>query len=122
MIDARVDMLIRDYAQRLAYQGMNLDMYLKYSGVTMDQLKMQFKGQAAKQVKGSLVLEAIVNAENITVGDEEYDMHIVDMAKQYNTETETLTEMISDSEKESIMKELAVEKAVQLIVNNAVIK
>ena len=122
MIDARVDMLIRDYAQRLAYQGMNLDMYLKYSGVTMDQLKMQFKGQAAKQVKGSLVLEAIVNAENITVGDEEYDMHIVDMAKQYNMETEKLTEMISDSEKESIMKELAVEKAVQLIVNNAVIK
>lgn len=122
MIESRIDFMVQDYAQRLAYQGMNLDIYLKYSGMTMEQLRMQFRGQAAKQVKGSLVLEAVADAENIEVGAEEYEMHIADMAKQYNMDSDKLKELIQENEKESIMNDLKITKAVQLLVNHAVVK
>ncbi len=122
MIESRIDFMVQDYAQRLAYQGMNIDIYLKYSGMTMEQLRMQFRGQAAKQVKGSLVLEAVADAENIEVGAEEYEMHIADMAKQYNMDSDKLKELIQENEKESIMNDLKITKAVQLLVNHAVVK
>lgn len=122
MIESKIDFMVQDYAQRLAYQGMNMDMYLKYSGMSMEQLRMQFAGQAAKQVRGSLVLEAVSVAEGITVGEEEYEMHIVDMAKQYNMEADKLRGLIQDGEKESIMNEMKITKAVELLVNHAVVK
>ena len=59
MVETQIDNSVRDFAQRLSYQGMNLDMYMQYTGMTMDALRAQFAEQAKKQLSGSLVLEAI---------------------------------------------------------------
>lgn len=121
MIEAQIDNIIRDFAQRLAYQGMNLDTYLKYTNSTIDAMRANFRPQAVKQVNGSLVLEAIQKAEGIETGEEELELHLVDMAKKYNMELDKLKELLSDAEIEGIKKELALQKTITMLSNNAVV-
>ena len=121
MVDAQVDNILRDFAQRLSYQGMDLDTYLQYTGSTLDTMKANFRPQAVKQVNGSLVLEAIQKAEGIETGEEELELHLVDMAKKYNMELDKLKELVSDAEIEGIKKELAIQKTITMLSNNAVV-
>lgn len=122
MKEAQIDRLVNDFAQRIQYQGINLDMYLKYTNMTMDQLRAQFDKQAVDQLNSSLVLEAIMNKEGIETGPEELELELVDMAKKYNMELDKLKELISDAEMENIKRNLAVQKTVDMIVNNASVK
>ena len=122
MLEAQIDNIVRDFSQRLSYQGMNLDMYLQYTAQTMDMFRAQFKDQAKKQVEGSLVLEAIQKQEGIEAGPEETELHLVDMSKKYNMELDKLKELLGDAELENIKKEIAMQKTVEMLVNNAVVK
>ena len=122
MVDMEVDHMIQDINQRLSYQGMNLDMYMQYTGMTMDALRAQFAEQAKKQLSGSLVLEAIQKAEGIEAGPEEVELELVDMSKKYNMELDKLKELLGDAEKESIKKDLEIQKTINMIVNNAQVK
>ena len=122
MVDMGVDHMIQDINQRLSYQGMNLDMYMQYTGMTMDALRAQFAEQAKKQLSGSLVLEAIQKAEGIEAGPEEVELELVDMSKKYNMELDKLKELLGDAEKESIKKDLEIQKTITMIVNNAQVK
>jgi len=122
MIEAQIDNLVQDFATRLQYQGMNLEMYMGYLGQTMEQLRENFRDQAVLQINGSLVVEAVMKDAGIEVGEEELELNIVDMAKKYNMETEKLKELISDAEMENIKKDMAMNKTVEMIVNNAVVK
>ena len=122
MMEAQIDNIVRDFSQRLAYQGMNLDMYMKYTGQTEDTFREQFREQAKKQIEGSRVLEAIKKAEGIEAGPEELELHLVDMAKKYNMELDKLKEALSDAEKENIKQELEIQKTIDMIVNNASVK
>lgn len=122
MVEAQIDNIVNDFAQRIAYQGMNLDMYMQYTGQTMESFRAQFAEQAKKQISGSLVLEAIKNAEGIEAGPEEVELHLVDMSKKYNMELDKLKEAISDVEKENIKNELEIQKTIDMIVNNAKVK
>ena len=122
MVETQIDNSVRDFAQRLSYQGMNLDMYMQYTGMTMDALRAQFAEQAKKQLSGSLVLEAIQKAEGIEAGPEEVELELVDMSKKYNTELDKLKELLGDAEKESIKKDLEIQKTITMIVNNAQVK
>ena len=122
MVDMEVDHMIQDINQRLSYQGMNLDMYMQYTGMTMDALRAQFAEQAKKQLSGSLVLEAIQKAEGIDAGPEEVELELVDMSKKYNMELDKLKELLGDAEKESIKKDLEIQKTITMIVNNAQVK
>ncbi len=122
MAEAQIDNIVRDFAQRLAYQGMNLDMYMQYTGQTEETFRAQFAEQAKKQISGSLVLEAIQKAEGIEAGPEEVELHLVDMSKKYNMELDKLKEALSDVEKENIKKELELQKTIDMIVNNASVK
>ncbi len=97
-------------------------MYLKYTNMTMEQLRAQFEKQAIDQLNSSLVLEAVMNKEGIETGPEELELELVDMAKKYNMELDKLKELISDAEMENIKRNLAVQKTVTMIVNNAVVK
>jgi trigger factor len=101
---------------------MNLDMYMQYTGQTMETFRAQFADQAVKQISGSLVLEAVKKAEGIEAGPEEVELHLVDMSKKYNMELDKLKELISDAEKESIKNELEIQKTIDMIVNNASVK
>lgn len=122
MKESQIDNIVRDFAQRLAYQGMSLDMYMQYTGQTEETFRAQFGAQAEKQISGSLVLEAIQKAEGIEAGPEEVELHLVDMSKKYNMELDKLKEALSDVEKENIKKELELQKTIDMIVNNASVK
>ncbi|MBQ2670838.1 MAG: trigger factor, partial [Clostridia bacterium] len=122
MLEAQIDNIVRDFAQRIAYQGMNLDMYMKYTGQTPETFREQFKDQARQQISGSLVLEALQKKEGIEAGPEEVELHLVDMAKKYNMELDKLKEAMSDVEIENIGKDLAIQKTIDMIVNNAKVK
>lgn len=119
MIDAQVDNLINDFAQRLSYQGMNMDMYLQYTGQTVDSMKEAYREQAEKQVSASLVIEAISKAEGIEVSPEEVELNLVDMSKKYNMELDKLKELISEPELENIKRDMVFTKTVQMLANNA---
>ncbi len=122
MLEAQIDNIVNDFAQRISYQGLNLDMYMQYTGQTMETFRAQFTEQAKKQISGSLVLEAIKKAEGIEAGPEEVELHLVDMAKKYNMELDKLKEALSDVETDNIRKELEIQKTIDMIVNNASVK
>ncbi|MCC8160722.1 MAG: trigger factor [Oscillospiraceae bacterium] len=122
MVEAQIDNLVNDFAQRISYQGMSLEMYMQYTGQTMETFRAQFTEQAKKQISGSLVLEAVQKAEGIAAGPEEVELHLVDMAKKYNMELDKLKKVLSDVEMENITKELEIQKTIDMIVNNASVK
>ena len=122
MIDAQVDRMVQDFAQRLQYQGMNLDMYMQYTGATPESFRDGFRPQAEKQVKTTLVLEAVCKAEKVDVTAEETADKISEMAKMYNMELDKLNEHLSDADKENIANDVKMSKTIDLLVNKAVIK
>ena len=122
MIGAQVDRMVNDFAQRLAYQGMNLDMYLQYTGSTMETFREGFKEQAEKQVRNSLVIEAIAKEEGIEANQEEIDEKIAEMSKMYNMEIDKLKELLRPEDIEGISKEIAFVKAIDMLVNKATVK
>lgn len=122
MIDAQIDKLVSEFEQRLQYQGMDIDTYMKYLGTTMEQLRSNFKDQAVIQLNSTLVVEAVMNDAGIEVGQEELELNLVDMSKKYNMELDKLKELISDAEMENIKKDMAMKKTVEMIINNAVVK
>ncbi len=122
MVDGQIDNMINDMAQRLSYQGMSLEMYMQYTGQTMDQMREVYREQAKKDVSASLVIDAIRKAEGIEVSPEEVEMNLVDMAKKYNMELPKLKELISDVELENIKSDMALNKTVEMMANNASVK
>lgn len=122
MIDNQVANLINDFATRLQYQGMSLDMYLQYTGMTIDSMKENYKEQAKKQVEGGLVLEAIAKAEGVEVSPEELEMELVDMSKKYNMELDKLKEALPEPEMENIKKQMVISKTIEMLANNAVVE
>ena len=122
MKEAQIDRLINDFAQRIQYQGLNMDMYLQYTGMSMEQLRAQFDKQAVDQINSILVLGAIQKAEGIETGAEELELELVDMSKKYNMELDKLKELMSENEIENLKKDLAIQKTITMIVNNAVVK
>ncbi len=122
MIEAQIDRMVNDFAQRLSYQGMNLDMYMQYTGSTMESFREGFKEQAEKQVRTSLVIEAIAKAEGIEANDEEIDEKIVEMGKMYNMETEKLKELLRPEDMDGIAKEITFVKTIEMLVNKSSVK
>ncbi len=122
MIESTIDRMINDFAQRLQYQGMSIDMYLQYTGSNLEAMRESFKEQAQKQCKVTLVIEAIMNKEGIDVTDEELEDKILEMSKIYNMEVEKLKEVLRPEDKEEIAKEVKFSKTIDMLVNKAKIK
>lgn len=122
MIEEQMNRNVNDFAQRLQYQGLSLDQYLGYLNTDINAFKENFRTQAVKTLSSSLVIEAVMNAEGIETGAEEYELNLVDMAKKYNMELDKLKELISDAEAENMKKDMAMGKTVDMLVNKAKIK
>lgn len=116
MYDSRVDELVRDFEYRLSQQGLKMDMYLQYMGMTMDQLRAQFADQAEKQVEMRLAMEAIVDKENIVTSDEEFDAEVQRIADAYKMETEKVKAIV---DADAVKKDLAVNKAIDFVKEKA---
>lgn len=122
MIEEQIDRQVNDFAQRLQYQGLSIDQYMGYLGTDKEAFRENFRTQAVKTLSNSLVIEAIMTAEGIETGAEEYELNLVDMAKKYNMELDKLKELISDAEAENMKKDMAMGKTVDMLVNKAKIK
>ena len=118
MIDTQVQNMLQEFAQRMAQQGLSLDQYMQFSGMTIDKLKEQVRPEAVTRIKSSLVLEQIAKDENIEVSDADIDAELEKMAGMYGMEVEKLKEYMGDAEKESMKRDLAINKAVELIMDN----
>ena len=108
-----------EFAQNLQYQGINLEQYMQICNITEEALMERIKPDAEKRIKSRLVLEAIAAAENIEVSDDEVHEELEAMAKQYQMNVEDIEGFMGDAEKDSIKKDLAVKKAVKVVVDNA---
>ena len=118
MIETQCENMINEFAQRIAQSGLSMEQYMQFSGMTLDKLKEQVRPEAETRIKSSLVLEQIAKEENIEISDEEVDAEIEKMAAQYGMEADKLKEYMGDAEKESMKRDLAVTKAVDLIMEN----
>ena len=119
MIDDQVENMIQDTARRMQRQGLDLDQYLKYTGMTLDQMKEQARPQAVKRIQTRLVLEAVAKAENIQISDEKLDEEITKMAESYQMEADKLKSYMTEMDKEQMKEDLAVQEAVDLLVAEA---
>ncbi|SFK96699.1 trigger factor [Lachnospiraceae bacterium KH1T2] len=118
MVETEAEQLLDNYAMRLQQQGLSLDMYMKYTGITRDKLMDQMKDQAKKNIESRLVLEAIVDAEKLEASDEEFENEVKKMADQYKMEADKLKEVIGEREQKAIRGDIAIQKAVDLIVSS----
>lgn len=119
MFDNRVNEMIGELEQRLAPQGISLDLYMQYTGQTMDTVKKAYAEQAEKQVKLRLALEKIAKLENIEVTEDELKAEFDKLAEAYKLDVDQIKQFIHDDD---LKKDIAVGKAVDLIKDAAVIK
>ena len=118
MIEQEIDGYIRDYEYRLQSQGGNLEMYFQYTGMTMEQLRENFKADAEKQVKTRLALSKIVKTEKIKALKKDIEAEYKKIATGYNVDIETVKASIPEA---SISEDIVLRKAVDLVKENAVI-
>lgn len=119
MFENRVDEMINDLGQRLAQQGLNVEMYCQFTGMSMDSLRETYKEQAEKQVKLRLALEKIAALENVEVTDEDIEKEFETIGEMYNMPVDTVKQYIRA---EDLKADVAVNKAVELVKSSAVIK
>lgn len=119
MINDQCEQMVNDFAQRLQYQGLDINQYMQYTGSTVEQMKESMKPQAEKRIKTTLVLEAIKAAEGIDVTEEEVGDKLAEMAKQYNMEVDKLKELMQDKDIENLKNDIALNKVIDMLVNKA---
>ena len=105
MVDTQISQMANDFAQRIQSQGLTMEQYYQFTGMTEEKMNEEFKPQAVKRIETRLVLEAIAKAENIEISDEKLDEEIAKMAEAYKMEADKLKEFMGDAEKKQ-MKEL----------------
>ncbi|MDU3395604.1 trigger factor [uncultured Clostridium sp.] len=116
MIDGQIDNMIQETARRMQSQGLSMDMYMKYTGMTMETMREQMKPQALKRIQTRLVLEEVVKAENIQASDEKVEEELAKMAAAYQMEADKLKEYMTEKERNQIKEDLAVQEAVDFLV------
>ena len=122
MVDDEIDRMANELDQQLRYQGMGLNQYLQFVGKDAATFREELRPEAEKAVKTRIVLMGIVNAENITVTDEEREEELKRMAAQYQMEVDKLKEIIGEDNLGFLTKDLQVKKAIDFIYDNAKVK
>ena len=122
MIETQVRQMADDFAQRMQQQGLSMEQYFQFTGMTAEKMLEELRPQAVKRIQTRLVLEAIVKAENIEITDERIDEELAKMAEAYKMEVEKLKEFMGENEKAQMKMDLAVQEAVTLVVDNTVEK
>ena len=120
MIEFQVRQMADDFARRIQQQGLTVEQYFQFTGMTAEKMMEEMRPQAEKSIKTRLVLEAIVKAENIEVSDERVEEELTKMAEAYQMEVEKLKEFMGENEKKQIKEDIAVQEAITLLVNESV--
>ncbi|MBO5082178.1 MAG: trigger factor [Lachnospiraceae bacterium] len=119
MIATQQRQMVDEFAQRLAMQGLSMEQYSQFTGMTAAAMMEQVKPQAEKRIQSRLVLEAVVEAEKIEVSDAEYEEELANMAEAYKMEVEQIKEIMDDERAVEMKKDMAIQKAVEFVVANA---
>ena len=119
MVETTQRQMVEEFAQRMQSQGISMEQYMQFTGTTPQMLLEQIKPQAEKRIKSRLVLEAVVAAEGITVTEEEFEAEVTRMAASYMMEADKVKELLGENGKKSVMEDLAINKAVEFVVENA---
>ena len=106
MINTQVNRMVEDFAQRLQQQGLSIDQYFQYTGMTADKIVEEMKPEAVKRIQTRLVLEAVAKAEDIQVSDEEFDAELQKMADMYKMELSQIKEFMGEFEGKQIRIQL----------------
>ena len=122
MVNTQVNRMLEDFAQRLQMQGLSVEQYFQYTGVTAEKIIEDMKPEAVKRIQSRLVLEAVVKAEGLTASEEEFQDELNKMAEQYKMEIEKVKEFMGEYEEKQIKEDIAIQKAVDVIVNSVVEK
>ena len=120
MVELQARQMADDFARRIMQQGMSLEQYFQFTGLTEEKMMEELKPQAEKRIRTRLVLEAIVAAENIEVSDERLEEELKKMADAYQMEVDKLKEFMGENEKKQMKEDIAVQEAVTLITEAAV--
>ncbi len=120
MLDTQAKQMADDFAMRMQQQGLSMEQYMQYTGMTMEKMMEDIRPQALKRIQTRLVLEAIAKAENLEVTEEKFDEEISKMAEMYKMEADKLKELMGDAEKAQMKQDLAVQEAVTFLKNEAV--
>lgn len=119
MIDSQADQMADEFAQRIQYQGLTLDQYFQFTGLTREKMMEDIQPQAKKAIQTRLVLEAIVAAENIEATDEDLDEELTKMAAMYQMELEQVKSILGEAQTDAMRKDIAVQKAVTFLCDQA---
>ena len=119
MIDDQVREMINDYARRMQSQGISLEQYMQFTGMTIEKMQEQSRPQAEKRIRTRLVLEAVVAAENIQVSDEAVDAEIAKMAETYKMEADKVRSIMGEAGIAQMKEDMAVQEAVDFLVAEA---
>ena len=119
MIRTQVSQMADDFSRRMQAQGLSMEQYFQFTGLTMDKMMEDMKPQALKRIQTRLVLEKIAETENIQPSEEEVDAEIAKMAEAYKMEADKLKEVLGENQLEQMKKDMAVQKAVTLVAEAA---
>ncbi|MCR4895480.1 MAG: trigger factor [Lachnospiraceae bacterium] len=122
MVETEQRSIVNEYAQRLQSQGMSFEMYMKYTGMTAEKMMEQVKPQAESRIKSRLVLEAVADAENITVTDEDLESEFKTMAEAYALDVDKVKEMLGENGTKQVSEDVRIKKAMDFLTDNAVEK
>lgn len=122
MIETQVSQMADEFAQRISSQGLSMEQYFQFTGMTQDKMLEEIRPQAVKRIETRLVLEAVVKAENIEITDEKLDEEITKMAEAYKMEADKLKEFMGEGEKKQMKEDMAIQEAITFLRENAVEK
>lgn len=120
MIETQQRQMVQEYAQRLQSQGISMEQYMQFTGMTGEMLLEQVKPQVLKKIQSRLVLEAVAEAESIEVTDEEITEEMEKMGKAYQMELEKVEEFLGENGRTQVKEDIRVRKAAEFVVENSV--
>ena len=120
MIETQQRQMVQEFAQNIQMQGLSIDQYFQFTGLTAEKMMEQVKPQAEKRIKSRLVLEAVAKAENIVASEEDFEEEIAKMAEMYKMEADKLKSYMGEEEKKQMKEDMAVQEAVTFLIENAV--
>ena len=119
MLNLQIDNMINDYARRMQAQGLPLDQYMEFTGMTMDSLRDQMKPNAQRSIKTRLTLETVAATEKLEASEEDMDKELQKIADQYKMELDKIKELFGEAERKQMANDIKVQKAVDFLVKNA---
>lgn len=120
MVDFQTEQFMDDFAQRMQMQGLGLEQYFKMTGMDAEKYKEQMRPRALQSIQTRLTMEAVAKAEGIEVTEEDMEAEIAKMAEMYRMEVDKVKELVGDSQKEEMKKDILIQKAIDLVAEAAV--